>query len=268
MNNKIVIIDSGIGGLHILNHCENLLTDAKLIYIADTLNAPYGSKNKKELRRIAVALIQNVKDRYNPRIIVLACNTLTVNSINYLRKKFTEIKFIGTEPALKRAIIYGGDTLVLSTPSTKKHISALHKKIIWQIRREHKKLHLRYYHDSNLYKLSIKNLATAIETNLENLDNVIPLLQRFFSNTKHRTCQNLVIGCTHYTAIIPQIQQVLPNVQIFDGCAAVAKQILRVRNELDFESDKKPTVEFISTDNKEESLQKIKKYYLKIRTIN
>lgn len=45
---KVGVFDSGLGGLTVLNAIIKNLKGADIFYIADTLYAPYGDKNKDE----------------------------------------------------------------------------------------------------------------------------------------------------------------------------------------------------------------------------
>ena len=82
MKNVIAVVDSGLGGKNILWACERLMPNENFVYFADAKNAPYGNKPRRELLKIAENLVQNVLDIYDPKIIVLGCNTLTAVSIN------------------------------------------------------------------------------------------------------------------------------------------------------------------------------------------
>ena len=88
MKNVIAVVDSGLGGKNILWACERLMPNENFVYFADTKNAPYGNKPKRELLKIAENLVQTVVDLFDPKIIVLGCNTLTANCIKHLRQKF------------------------------------------------------------------------------------------------------------------------------------------------------------------------------------
>ena len=50
----IGIFDSGVGGLTIYEEIHKLLPNESIIYLADSKNAPYGDKTKKEIIDISV----------------------------------------------------------------------------------------------------------------------------------------------------------------------------------------------------------------------
>ena len=55
MKIKIGIFDSGIGGFTILNSLLKTRKDVEVFYLADTKRIPFGNKNSKEIRLIAVS---------------------------------------------------------------------------------------------------------------------------------------------------------------------------------------------------------------------
>ena len=262
MHNSIIVIDSGAGGTHILAQCARLMPHQDFVYIADTQNAPFGAKTHLEIVKIAENLVQFSIEKYNPKIIVFACNTLTVNAIKRMRKKFSQITFVGVEPALKQAQIYGGNTIIFATNSTQKYFGKLKVKVRLQLRQEYYKQGLKYVPPGKIFKVSSKTLARQIDENLENLDVLMPTLKNIFSKPKYLACQNLVLGCTHYLAVKPQIQKILPNIKMFDGALAVAKQVQKFAPEKSSGTQK---ITLITTDGNNILKQKFEKYFEKIK---
>ena len=101
--NPIGIFDSGVGGTSIWKEIHRLLPHENTIYLADSANAPYGTKGKETIIDLSIKntdyLISN-----HCKLIVVACNTATTNAISLLRKKY-DIPFIGIEPAIKPAAL-------------------------------------------------------------------------------------------------------------------------------------------------------------------
>src|SRR3990167_8289102 len=93
--------DSGVGGLSVLKELHKLLPKEDFIFIADQAHVPYGEKSQSQLCRLS----HNVSDfllKHGAKLIVVACNTATCHTIDYLRKKF-KVPFVGTVPAVKTA---------------------------------------------------------------------------------------------------------------------------------------------------------------------
>ena len=101
--NPIGIFDSGIGGTSVWKEIHQLLPNENTIYIADTKNAPYGTKTPDEIIDLSIKNTEFLLNQ-NAKLIVIACNTATLNSIKVLREKFN-VPFIGLEPAIKPAAL-------------------------------------------------------------------------------------------------------------------------------------------------------------------
>ena len=97
----IGVFDSGVGGLSIAKCIAQQLPNENIIYIADSLHAPYGEKSVEfiieRVNHIAKLLLKK-----GVKAIVIACNTATVNAIEQLRSQ-VDIPIIGVEPAIKPA---------------------------------------------------------------------------------------------------------------------------------------------------------------------
>lgn len=207
---KIVIIDSGSGGLNVLNECKKLLPKEEFIYYADTPNSPYGDKKQKELKRIAKSLVEKFSLEYDPDIFVLACNTLTTNTIAFLRKSFPDKKFVGTEPALKPALkkYKKKDILLFATHATIK------------------KCKIR-----GIKKLYIKNLPKLIDDNLDELYSLNPILIKYLLKNKYKNIKAIVLGCTHFIYLKNNINIILgDNIEFFDNTKGVAKRVKSLLN--------------------------------------
>ena len=115
---KIGVFDSGKGGTAILKEIKKLLPEEEYLFIGDSENCPYGEKTNSELMEIVTDIVERLKD-WGAEIIVIACNTATTKCINRLRKLYPELKFVGTEPAIRLAARTGAQKiLVMATPGT------------------------------------------------------------------------------------------------------------------------------------------------------
>ena len=98
----IGVFDSGLGGLSIAKAINVLLPQENLIYLADSLHAPYGDKSTTFIVERVDTIAQQLVEK-KCKALVIACNTATVNAIKLLREKIT-IPIIGVEPAIKPAV--------------------------------------------------------------------------------------------------------------------------------------------------------------------
>ena len=117
---KIGILDSGIGGLTICSYIFRVMPDVNILYYADTLNAPYGSKSRAEVYAAVKAGVSYLFDAGCDEVVI-ACNTATTTCIGELRGEFSK-PIIGTEPELKNALSGAEKPLLLATPLTCENI--------------------------------------------------------------------------------------------------------------------------------------------------
>lgn len=217
-SSPIGIFDSGLGGLSILNEIRKRLPLEKLIYLADSKNAPYGEKPTASIVKISK---QNTEYLLNKecKLIVVACNTATTNAINILRKNYN-VPFIGIEPAIKPAALNSnnGRVGVLATKGT------LSSELFSETTKK-------FTTNTQVVEVEGKGIVEAIESNISHTKAFNQLLKQQLMPFKEARIDTLVLGCSHYPFIIAQIQEQLGcDVNIIDSGFAVAKQTERVLN--------------------------------------
>jgi glutamate racemase len=235
MNKSIGIFDSGIGGLTTLKEIKKILPNEDYIYYADSKNNPFGEKSKKELNIIVHNIINELL-KYNVKLIVIACNTVTTRFINALRKEYSNILFVGVEPAIKVACDNNyKNTLLMATPNT------ISSKRTNELISKNKK------DDQNIYLVSCEGLANSIENN--NYNKIDKILNYNLNKYKDYNIDSIVLGCTHYPIIKNRIKKYFPNSKLIDGNKGTAKRVkyLLEKNNLLNKSNKKGSVRFIQT---------------------
>lgn len=217
----IGIFDSGIGGTSIWKEVHQLLPQENTIYLSDSKNAPYGQKSTQEIVDLS---IKNTEFLINngAKIIVVACNTATTNAIQYLRNNY-EIPFIGIEPAIKPASLNTktGTIGILATKGTLN--STLFEKTTSSLNDE-----------INVIEQVGEGLVELIENGKIHSDEMTFLLKKYILPMLEKKCDYIVLGCTHYPYLLPQIQKITGNkVKIIDSGEAVAKQVKNVLSQND-----------------------------------
>jgi len=216
-NDLILVLDSGYGGMHVLNLCKEKMPEQNFIFLMDDKNCPYGNKTKGEVETIVVNnIVKEIENNSNIKMVILACNTATACAIEELRKNVS-LPVVGIEPALKPALDNlekNDNILVLCTPLTKKYA-----KSVYQAEKQvPNKLH--YYCNSSL--------ASLIDKNISCLDDILPWLSNELEYFKQHKITRVVLGCTHYTYLQNQIEMVLGNVKFYLSESATAEQARRV----------------------------------------
>ena len=233
----IGIFDSGIGGTSIWKAIHELLPNEKTIYLADSKNAPYGQKSKAEI----IALSMKNTDlliELNCKLIVVACNTATTNAIQELRAKYS-IPFIGIEPAIKPAATHSKTQTIgiLATQGTLN--SELFNKTT------------EMYQDTKIIEQVGHGLVQLIENGDINSVEMTQLLYSYLTPMIDANIDYLVLGCSHYPYLIPQIKKILPShIHIIDSGEAVAKQTQNIlRDKVGFTSSTNNNPIFYSNTN-------------------
>lgn len=240
---QYVFLDSGIGGLPYLKHLQKFANDASIVYIADTKNFPYGEKKTSNLKKLALDLVTKVVKLFNPKLIVIACNTLSLASLKLLRKRFT-IPFVGTVPAIKIAAKESKTKTVLI--ASKKTVKDKYTKALIEKFSDHKKFILKA--EQKLIK-KIEN-GLFLKSELKAQKEVKPIIDFCIKN--NADC--LILGCTHFLLIKDAFEKVANNeIKIIDSLDGVTKQVLKLSPKT--ESDGNCFFYTTSKCNKEENLQ-------------
>ena len=117
---RILVFDSGLGGLTVLAEIARLRPDAEIVYAADDAGFPYGAWAAPALAERVVAVVGRLVAETRPDVCVIACNTAATLVLPDLRAAFPELPFVGTVPAIKPAAAQSRSKLisVLATPGT------------------------------------------------------------------------------------------------------------------------------------------------------
>lgn len=97
---RIGVIDSGIGGLTVLKELIKKYPNNQYIYYGDTLNNPYGSKNKYELFKLSRKMIDYLTSE-QVDAIVIACGTISVNVYRELKEIYNIKLYSVMEPVIR-----------------------------------------------------------------------------------------------------------------------------------------------------------------------
>ena len=217
MKNPIGLFDSGIGGISILEKLKQLLPNENFIYLADNQNCPYGSKSKKEIISLSKKNCEKLIE-LNCKIIIIACNTSTTNSIKKLRE-IIAIPIIGIEPGLKPAIHYT-KTKNIGILATKKTLgSELFFETLNQNRID----------DIHIHEQIGYELVNLIEEDSHSKQNLQKILEKYLVPMINKNIDCLLLGCTHYNHIKDIIEEIIPvDIKIVDTIAPVNKRALNI----------------------------------------
>ena len=241
MKNPIGIFDSGIGGISILEKLKQLLPNENFIYLADNQNCPYGSKSKKEIISLSKKNCEKLIE-LNCKIIIIACNTSTTNSIKKLREKIA-IPIIGIEPGLKPAIHYT-KTKNIGILATEKTLGS---KLFFETLNQNR------IDDIHIHEQIGYELVNLIEEDSHSKQNLQKILEKYLVPMINKKIDCLLLGCTHYNHIKDIIEEIIPvDIKIVDTITPVNKRVLNIlkSNNILNKSTKKRTIKIFYNGKK------------------
>ncbi|WP_298120895.1 glutamate racemase [Flavobacterium sp.] len=252
-NNPIGLFDSGIGGTSIWNEIHMLLPNESTIYLADSINAPYGEKTKEEIIHLSCKNTEFLLNQ-NCKMIVVACNTATTNAIKELRHKY-DIPFIGIEPAIKPAAT-NSQTQKIGILATK---GTLNSELFYK--------NVEKFQDIKIIEQIGFGLVELIEDGKINSSEMKDLLKKYLKPMIDQDIDYLVLGCSHYPYLIPQIKKIIPkNIQIIDSGEAVARQTKNILNEkVGFRNSDEKSTQIFYTNSDIKVLSEILKNKYKVQ---
>jgi glutamate racemase len=117
---RVLVFDSGLGGLTVLAQIAKARPDATLVYVADDAAFPYGALSEPALISRVMSLMETLVARHAPDLAVIACSTASTLVLGPLRARYPSLPFVGVAPAIKPAAAASRSRLVsvLATPGT------------------------------------------------------------------------------------------------------------------------------------------------------
>ena len=211
----VAVLDSGIGGLPYLSWLQENLPSEPLVYVADTANFPYGEKTPSQVRSAVIGLGQALVDRYDPKLLLVACNTASVLALDALREVL-ELPVVGVVPAVKTGAALGSRTLgVLATPRTVEN--NYWENLVRQFAPERR---VKGYAAPELVTLVEEGATPEVRESL---------LAAWAQRLKADEVDSLVLGCTHYLHLAHDLSRHLgPGVAVVDSRDGVGRQVARV----------------------------------------
>ncbi len=249
----IGIFDSGIGGLSIAQEIAKHLPHERFIYFADTAHVPYGPRDDQNIRELTAQAIEWLY-RKGCKVAVVACNTASAFSLDYLREHYGDnFPIIGLVPALKPAVLQSKSktVAVLATPATFR--GQLIKDVVEKFAQPS---------GVTVIPVTCLDLVPFVESGAQMSAACLATLKDILQPVVDQGADYLVLGCTHYPFLKIAIQSIFgQKLTLIDSGLAVARQTARIliKNELLFEQnhDGDVRIECYVSGNNAESLRPI-----------
>jgi len=215
---RILIFDSGVGGLSIFQEIQKKLPCANLIYASDNAFFPYGTKGETELVARVDKVLHEIIATFPVDIIVVACNTASTLTLPHIRSHFTQ-PVVGVVPAIKPAAAISKSQVIglLATPAT------VERPYTHNLIRE-------YAPNAEVILVGSSELVQLAEHKLRGDEitsaQLQPILQPFFDHPHGHKLDTLVLACTHFPLLRNEIAaKFSTKVQLIDSGEAIARRV-------------------------------------------
>jgi len=228
---KIVVFDSGLGSLSIINAIQKICK-SEIIYFADQKNFPYGKKSKKYLEKTINQTIKTLDENFSPDLIIMASNTPS------LIVKIKNKKVIGVTPPIREAMSVSKtkNIAILGTqaPIKSKNLSTYIKKY-------------NFSKDTKIFKVNASTLVDLVESTkfITNKLYCKKIIRRELSNVFSNEIDVATLSSTHLSFLKSLLSSVFPQVKFIDPSDTVACKVFkRIKNE-----SKKNSIKIFSSGN-------------------
>jgi glutamate racemase len=216
-NAPIGVFDSGVGGLSVLRALWRELPGETFLFLADQAHVPYGPRSLEQVRGFSEGIARFLLAQ-RVKLIVVACNAASAAALHHLRATLPQTSFVGMEPAVKPASesTSSGVVGVLATPATFQ--GALYASVVE-----------RFANGVQLLQHTCPGLVNQIERGRLDEPETRLILEDALRPMLAQGIDRIVLGCTHYPFVIPQIESIVgEGVRVIDPAPAVARQVRRV----------------------------------------
>lgn len=217
----ILLFDSGVGGLTVLEEVRKLLPQAPVIYAADTAGLPYGSKTEAQIAARVAGLLGRMAERFRPRLACIACNTASTIALGMVREVL-EVPIVGTVPAIKPAAAMSRTGVIglLGTEAT------IRQAYVDRLEKE-------FAADRLLLRYGAPCLVEAAEAKLRGgpVDHaaIEGAAQALRAMPGGERIDTVVLACTHFPLLEQELARAFgPQVRFVHGAQGIARQISRL----------------------------------------
>jgi glutamate racemase len=262
----IGVFDSGLGGLTVLKELIRVFPENDFMYLADSANAPYGNKTKKEIYQLTLRAVDFLF-LHGCILIILACNTVCSNALRkiqreYLRQKYPDRKVLGIVIPNIEAMIH---EINKRNKSSKMNVAIIGTRATIESKAYEKELKKRFV-DLNVYSKACPKLVPLIED--ENYDHVqLEKHLKKYLLTLHD--KDIILpACSHYVLLKKEIKKIVgTKTKILDTSKIIAsktKAYLKKHQEVNLKLKRNSRLKFYTT-GEEKVFKNFTENYLQIK---
>ncbi|HEU0310080.1 MAG TPA: glutamate racemase [Sphingomicrobium sp.] len=213
----LLLFDSGVGGLSVLGPTRRLLSNAPIVYAADSAAFPYGKRSEAEIAARVPALLGRLVERFHPRLAVIACNTASTIALDHVRAAL-DIPVVGTVPAIKPAAEMSKSRVigVLGTEAT------VRQPYVDNLARQ-------FAADCTVIRHGSADLVELAEAKLAGqhvaVEAVRSAIAPMVAQPRGDEMDVMVLACTHFPLLAEEIAAAFPAIAQVDGGPGIARRI-------------------------------------------
>jgi len=217
-NPRVLVFDSGVGGLSILGEIQSRVPGCDLIYASDNAAFPYGTKTEDELVNRVDRVLHQILAQHPVDIIVVACNSASTLALPHIRAHFDQ-PIVGVVPAIKPAAACSQTKVIglLATPGT--------------LSRSYTRgLIAEFANDCHLIQLGSSDLVQLAEQKLRGqppgTEQLHQILAPMTEDSRYPDMDKLVLACTHFPLLREELSHYFGRaVQLVDSGPAIARRV-------------------------------------------
>lgn len=223
----ILLFDSGVGGLTVMAELRQVLPQAPVIYAADIAGLPYGTKTESEVAARVCGLLGRMAERWQPRLICIACNTASTIALAMVRDVL-EVPIVGTVPAVKpaSAMTRTGVIGILGTQATVRQAYV-------------DRLEAEFAAGKTLIRHGANGLVPLAEAKLRGdpvtRADVLAQVEGLLAHPDAERMDTVVLACTHFPLLREELAAVLgEHIRFVDGAAGIARRVAHLTHDQPF----------------------------------
>lgn len=210
----IAVLDSGVGGVTVVKEIMRQLPKEEIIYFGDTARAPYGPRTSSEVLHFTRQIVKYLLT-YNPKMIVIACNTATAAALRAIQDEVS-VPVVGViHPGARGAIKHSRNKLigVIGTEGTMK--SGAYESALKETSPE-----------MQVISLACPQFVPLVEKGMYCSNEAETVVKESLAPLMTVTMDCLILGCTHYPFLSDYISGVMgPKVRLINSADETAREV-------------------------------------------
>lgn len=218
---RVLVFDSGVGGLSVFDAIAASGCALDIDYVADNAWLPYGLKTDAELRARVPGLLASLVAQWAPDIVVVACNTASTIALEQVRAALS-VPVVGVVPPIKpaAALTRTGVIGLLATPATVRR--AYTNDLITQ-----------FAADRRVIRFGSSALVAAAEQKLRGEDvnqaAITEAIDGLFGAPGGGEIDVVALACTHFPLLTQELASATPRRCVWlDSGEAIARRVAHV----------------------------------------